>query len=387
MLKLKTLIFISILILSNSVQSSEKSQKENELSALKTKILKLKKTIEVKENSKSANHKKLRLIEKQIGKVSAGIRSSNQSIRKQKASLKDLESTKKTILSVIAKQNKQLSLQLYSAYTLGKQEQLKLLFSQQNAENLQRNLTYYRYFSDHRLQLIKESQKHFKALIENENKIITAKNELESVLSKQISQKQTLDSDRSNRKKVLVKLNSELKTSGQHLNQMQDHADQLRQLIDSLTILLAQNPLRSQPKKKFSTLKGKLSWPVKGRVRKLFGHRKSPSNLRWQGVVINAKQGNNVRAVSHGQVAFSDWLRGLGNLIIIDHGEGYLSLYGHNESLYKQAGEWVTPGEIIASIGESGGKTKSGVYFEIRRKGKPQNPAKWCKNKNWFLAS
>ncbi|MCP3688547.1 MAG: peptidoglycan DD-metalloendopeptidase family protein, partial [Gammaproteobacteria bacterium] len=103
-------------------------------------------------------------------------------------------------------------------------------------------------------------------------------------------------------------------------------------------------------------------------------------------VIIQAPTGRHVKAISHGRVAFADWLRGLGNLVIIDHGNSYLSLYGHNESLFKSAGEWVEPGDIIGSIGSSGGQEKPGLYFEIRRKGKPQNPTKWCKSKNQFTS-
>jgi septal ring factor EnvC (AmiA/AmiB activator) len=110
------------------------------------------------------------------------------------------------------------------------------------------------------------------------------------------------------------------------------------------------------------------------------------SNLRWQGVTIEARSGSQVMAVSHGRIAFADWLRGLGNLIIIDHGNSYLSLYGHNESLFKGAGEWVEAGEIISSIGSSGGQKTPGLYFEIRKKGKPQNPTGWCKASNSFTS-
>jgi septal ring factor EnvC (AmiA/AmiB activator) len=125
---------------------------------------------------------------------------------------------------------------------------------------------------------------------------------------------------------------------------------------------------------------------VQGNIKKLFGRQKPLSDLRWQGIMIYAPAGNHVRAVSRGRIAFADWLRGLGNLVIIDHGNSYLSLYGHNESLFKSAGEWVESGDIISSIGSSGGQQKPGLYFEIRKKGKPQNPTRWCKAGNQFAS-
>ena len=162
---------------------------------------------------------------------------------------------------------------------------------------------------------------------------------------------------------------------------------QLQKLIDSIQEIFDDAPeVEEIARQPFADLKGKLAWPVKGKLRKMFGRRKPLSNLRWQGVLIEAPSGRYVRAVSHGRVAFADWLRGFGNLIIIDHGNSYLSLYGHNESLFKAAGEWVEAGDVIGSTGDSGGQAKSGLYFEIRRNGKPQNPTRWCKAGQFFTS-
>ena len=377
-------LFISfILAFGGIADASEKIQKQKQLTQLKSKIDKLRKTIEVKENSRSSYNKQLRKIEKQIGAISNKIRKSSQSIKSRKRELSRLGKNKKRIQTDISTHNRQLSEQLHTAYTLGNQEQVKLLFSQQNADNFQRNLIYYEYFSNYRLKQIETSTKHFDRLINNENKIKLAKKGLEKVLNQQQKQKSSLSSDRSKRNKVVLNLEKQLKKQGKFLTKLEDDEINLTQLIDSLSQILVQvKPVQST--KKFSTLKGKLSWPVKGNVRKLYGRLKPPSSLRWQGVVIHANRGNNVRAISHGRVAFSDWLRGMGNLIIIDHGDGYLSLYGHNESLFKATGEWVEAGDIIGSIGNSGGQSKNGVYFEIRKKSKPQNPTRWCKTSNWF---
>ncbi len=378
------LLFLCFIFITNtSGFADDKAKKQKQLTQLKSKIEKLRKTIEVKENSKSSYNRKLREIEKKIGKLSSKIRDSRQAIKIKKHSLNDLNKQKKDIQKDIANHNKQLSEQIHTAYTLGNQEQIKLLFSQKNAMNLQRNLTYYEYFSNYRLKQIDNSQKTIESLIQNEKKILAAKKDLENTLHSQQALKSSLNNDKTERKKIIINLQRELKKQGKHLTKLEDEAEDLKQLIGSLSQILIDSP---EPRniQKFSELKGKLSWPVKGNVKKLFGHIKPPSNLRWQGVVINSTRGNNVRAVSHGRVAFSDWLRGMGNLIIIDHGDGYLSLYGHNESLYKTTGDWVDAGDIIGSIGNSGGQSNDGVYFEIRRKGKPQNPSLWCNMKNWF---
>ena len=171
---------------------------------------------------------------------------------------------------------------------------------------------------------------------------------------------------------------------GGSLVNLKDDALQLQNLINSIEEIFVDAPVPGFSRQTFAELKGKLAWPVKGKLRKLYGRHKPLSNLRWQGIVIEAPIGRQIRAVSHGRVAFADWLRGLGNLIIIDHGNSYLSLYGHNESLFKSAGEWVESGDVIASIGNSGGQKANGLYFEIRKKGKPQNPTGWCKAGNRF---
>ena len=136
----------------------------------------------------------------------------------------------------------------------------------------------------------------------------------------------------------------------------------------------------SKLKGDFSSLKGQLPWPVKGRLTNKFGSARAESTESiWDGVLIDASEGTEIRAVTSGKVVFSDWLRGYGLLIIIDHGKGYMTLYAFNQSLYRQVGEWVDAGEVIASVGQSGGRSHSGLYFGIRNKGKPVDPLEWCR--------
>ena len=371
-------------LLQNNAFSDEKTTKQQELNQLKARIEKLRRTIEVKENSKSAYSKQLRTIEKKIGHLSEKINRSSHALKDKQQSLDSLKANKQHIQQSINQQNQQLAKQIHAAYTLGQQEQIKLLFSQQNAAQMQRNLTYYQYFTRYRLDLIETAQTNYLRLSENEIRIQQASKELQNLLKGLKAQQNTLKDDHQQRKTILSQLEKELKKQGRNLSDLEENARHLTQLIESLSEILTDIPTPPASHDPFASLKGKLAWPVKGDVRKLFGHKKPPSNLRWQGVVIKAPEGNNVRAVSHGRVAFADWLRGMGNLIIIDHGDGYLSLYGHNQSLFKSAGDWVEAGDVVASIGNSGGQSKPGLYFEIRKKGKPLNPARWCDIRNWF---
>lgn len=362
-----------------TVIADEKQAKEKQLKAIQSKIKKIKTAIDVKENSKSRYASQLQEIEKNIGTVAKRIRNTEKQIEQSKTELKDLRQTRKKHQKQLVEENKTLAEQVYAAYTLGKQERMKLLFSQQSAANMQRNLVYYQYFSNARVNLIKGVQENIKTILSTESSISLASQAQEKNYQQLKSQKAELNKDSNKRKTIIGSLDQQIKKQGGHLNQLQDEASQLQSLIESIEQMLIETPEPELSREAFAKLRGKLAWPVNGKVKRLFGRHKPQSDLRWQGVVIEAPAGRHVKAISHGRVAFADWLRGLGNLIIIDHGNSYLSLYGHNESLFKTAGEWVEPGDIISSIGNSGGQTKSGLYFEIRKKGKPQNPSKWCK--------
>jgi len=383
-LLLATLIFG--VLLSPLTQADSKTDKEKQLKALLLKIDKLKQTIDVKVDSKSRYLKQLKSIEGNIGKVSKKINTTGNKISNKKSELAKLRATRKKHQQQLSRENDFLAGQVYTAFTLGKQEKMKLLFSQQDAQTMQRNLVYYQYFSNARVDLINAVQDNVDKIIDAEQRIQLAKLDLEKSRQALQGQKAQLDKDRRKRKSIVTSLEQQLKKQGGSLARLEDDATQLQDLIKSIEEIFADAPEAEISRLPFAKLKGKLAWPVQGSVKKLFGRRKPLSDLRWQGIMIEAPNGRHVKAVSHGRVAFSDWLRGLGNLIIIDHGNSYLSLYGHNESLFKSAGEWVESGDIIGSIGSSGGQKKAGLYFEIRKKGKPQNPTRWCKKSNQFAS-
>ncbi len=378
-----------ILAFSLSVQTanaSEKDQKQKDLKILQSKITKLKQTIDVKEDSKSRYTSQLRKIENSIAKISRKTRESKKKIEHKQAELKQLRKLRNKHQRQLSQENDLLTKQVYTAFTLGRQEKVKLLFSQKDPGVLQRNLIYYQYFSDARAELIATVKNSIDKILETESGIKKARQELEKSLDVLKTQKAQLVKDGSKRKSIISSLDKQLKKQGGNLSQLEDEAEQLQNLIASIQDILIETPEPELERKPFDRLRGQLAWPVKGDIKKLFGRQKPLSDLRWQGIMIYAPAGNHVKAVSRGRIAFADWLRGLGNLVIIDHGNSYLSLYGHNESLFKSAGEWVEAGDIISSIGNSGGQQKSGLYFEIRKKGKPQNPTRWCKANNQFAS-
>ena len=382
--KLLLSILVASLVIAPLAIAANKATSEKQLKSVLSKIEKLKQTIDVKEDSKSRYIKQLKSIEGNIGKLSQKIRVVGKNIAGKKSELATLKATRLKHQNQLSRENDYLAEQVYTAFTLGRQEKVKLLFSQQDPQTLQRNLVYYQYFSNARVDLINTVQRNIDKVIETEQLIQLARLDLEADQQTLAGQKKQFKQDLGKRKKIIASLDQQLKKQGGSLSRLKDEAMQLQNLIKSIEEIFADAPEAEISKKAFAELKGKLAWPLKGRVRRLFGHTKPLSNLRWQGVKIEAANGSHVMAVSDGRVAFSDWLRGLGNLIIIDHGNSYLSLYGHNESLFKAAGEWVEAGDIISSVGSSGGQRKPGLYFEIRKKGKPQNPTRWCKSSNNF---
>jgi len=382
--KLLLMMLVAGLVIGPFAIAADKATSEKQLKSVLRKIDKLKQAIDAKEDSKSQYIKQLKSIEVDIGKLSRKIRALGNEIGSKKSELKSLRATRLEHQRKLSRENEYLAEQVYAAFTLGRQEKVKLLFSQQDPQKLQRNLVYYQYFSNARVDLINAVQGSIDKIIETEQLIQQAQLDLEKNQQALNEQKKQFDQDLGKRKIIIGSLDKQLKKQGGNLSRLEDEAAQLQNLIKSIEKLFADAPESEISRKSFAKLKGKLAWPLKGKLRKLFGRTKPQSDLRWQGVKIEAANGSHVMAVSHGRVAFADWLRGLGNLIIIDHGNSYLSLYGHNESLFKTAGEWVEAGDVISSVGSSGGEQKAGLYFEIRKKGKPQNPTRWCKSGNHF---
>ena len=184
---------------------------------------------------------------------------------------------------------------------------------------------------------------------------------------------------RKNRQTILLRLDQYIDQKDRELQSLHAEIRELGKLLTKLT--LKEQPAADffEDLPSFKKMRGKMSWPVNGSIVQSFGQPKKGQDLRWNGVLITADTGTDVKAINNGRVIFADWFKNLGMLIIIDHGNDYMSLYAHNQSLFKQAGDWVLAGETIASVGDSGGQNQPGLYFEIRQSGKPVNPGLWCK--------
>jgi len=275
----------------------------------------------------------------------------------------------------LAEESRLLAAQVQTAYMSGRQERIKLLLNQHDPASLGRLLTYYRYFSDYRGQNIEAVSTIIDELDALKRQASQEQQRLAGLARARYAELTELNNAQVGRQALLVSLKKRIAEEGSEVDRLAAQEQDLSRLIAELTSILSDYPISSEDP--FSRLKGKLTWPVAGRLTHDFGQPRAGGGLKWNGVVLSAPRGREIRAIYHGRVVFADWLAGMGLLVIVDHGEGYMSLYGYNETTLKLAGDWVAPGDVIATVGESGGQARPALYFELRKGTRPVNPRAW----------
>jgi len=266
-----------------------------------------------------------------------------------------------------------------AAYLIGREQPLKLLLAARDPQLNARLLTYYGYFGRARAREIADIEQHMQRLEQIDAQLAQQQLELATLKGSEQKQLQQLEHSRSERQRVLAGLEAEAHSREQSLARLKSQQADLEQLLSNLNRSLKSVP-PPETNSAFGHLRGQLTWPVAGRITASFGETRA-SGVRWDGVVVATERGAPVKSVSSGRVVYADWLPGLGLLMIVDHGEGYLSLYGHNERLYKAPGEPVAAGEVIAAAGDTGGRPEPELYFEIRRDGRPVDPRPWFRDR------
>ncbi len=268
-----------------------------------------------------------------------------------------------------------LARQLNLVHRQGNPSRLKLLLNQDDPRQVNRQLAYHGYLSRQRLNLIAEMRETLARLEATRSELDRRKDDLERLAAEQDANLSRLQGARSERETALQSIEQRVQSSQERLQALEEDERELARLLDQLAASLADIPPEVSVAA-LPDLRGRLPRPVAGQPSHRFGEVRA-GDLTWNGWLIPASTGTEVRSVAHGRVAYADWLRGYGLILIIDHGDGYMSLYAHNEALLRDVGDWVAPGEVIATVGNSGGVTESGLYFELRRNGDPINPAAW----------
>jgi murein hydrolase activator len=351
---------------------------QGDLEKLRKRIAALQQDFDKTNESKSEAADGLRESERAISNSNRKLHELTQQQQVANRELGHLQQRAATMDRELQGQQAMLGRLLYQQYLDGgEQEYLKLLLNNDDPNQVAREFRYYEYIARDRAATLKSLRASLAKLQAVTNQARRKSDEVAALRAEEQAQRLTLEQDKRTRKQMLVKIALQLKQQRREIGRLQHNANHLSQLVEKL----AQVVPDTQPLSiSFKSLKGKLMLPVRGKLRNQFGTRRPESTMVWTGWFLRAAANQPVKAIAAGQVVYADWLRGFGNLLIIDHGQGYMSLYGNNETLYKQVGDSLHGGDIIAAVGSSGGNEDSGLYFELRFEGKPFDPGKWVRH-------
>jgi septal ring factor EnvC (AmiA/AmiB activator) len=359
-----------------AAQSEADARKtEAELQAVKSEIERVSRQVSEEAVAKDRLSKELKSAELSVGKAREGLDGVRRSRAERASKRSSLAAQKKAREADLAQNRGALAGQLRAAYQIGKEEPLKLLLNQKDPERAGRMFVYYSYFGRARADQIHEIENDVQAIADLDEQVQAEDAKLAELEKQQRADLMELEQAREKRSGVLASLTAESNSHAQSLGRLKSQQGGLEKLLAELRRAMEKFPTINN-NDAFAHLRGKLTWPVGGRLVARFGESRA-GGVKWDGVLVATERGAPVRAVFGGRVIYADWLPGLGLLTIIDHGEGYMSLYGHNERLYKTVGERVNAGDTLGSAGDSGGSNRPELYFEIRKGGKAVDPRPW----------
>jgi len=356
------------------------AQKEAELKKVTSRIEKVRKAVNA--DIERRDQLSVQLREAELSAQAA--RQKLEEIRAQRieseSSLRELEREKAGREKELVAERSALAGELRAAYVNGREEQLKLLLNQEDPASFGRILAYYGYFGRARADRIGRIAEKLQHLALVREKIAAENARLQALEASQEQQVASLRSAQERRTKAVAAIDTQIKSRGGELKRLEAQARSLEALIAQLRKALENVPVAKQAP--FEPLRGKLPWPVQqGRVLARFGQPRAGGSMRWQGMLIGTDRSARVRAPFAGRVVYADWLPGMGLMIVLDHGGGYMSLYGHNEELFRKVGESVASGDVIGAVGDTGGHNQPALYFEVRRGRQPVNPEIWLQRR------
>lgn len=381
-------LLLLLALASPAAESASASAKEKELRELRGRIAALQKRLTAAEESKNEAADALRESERAISEANRELRELGSQARQHNRKLVELKRELRQREQALKGQQALISAMLYRHYLGGQSEPLKLLLNREDPNQIARHLYYFGAISRARAEVIAELRAGLARLNELTREAEQKAAELSVVTAEQRAQRARLEREKRARNQVMAKISRDIERQRREIGTLKRNETRLARLVESLTRLMARP--RAAPRSRsgrtpepsigdsdFARLKGRLSPPVRGELANRFGSPRSDGGVLWKGLFIAAPPGEEVRAVADGRVVFADWLRGFGNLLIIDHGDAFMSLYGNNEALYKRVGDIIHGGEPVAAVGNSGGNADSGLYFELRYQGRPLDPLDW----------
>lgn len=366
-------ITLAVCTLFTSIHVSAQSAS---LTVINSKIDAIKQLLLKETSRRDTLQKKLKGLDENTGSLSKKISTSQQQATKQRQQIKKLKQQQQQYQQQLSLQKKQVSSELTATYIASRQPYLKLLLTQKNPQDLTRMTIYYNYLYQYQQQLIEKLQNTLKKLSANKNQLEKQQKKLDQLIKTQQKERSALSQTAKQRQYLITTINKNINNKNQQLTTLSHNKQQLERTLQQLENHPPSN--NSGQNSNFIDLKGHLAWPTQGKVIKNFGTKIQQSELTWAGVLVNAPTGQPVYAIAEGQVVFAKWLSGYGLLVIINHGNGYMTLYGRNQALYTQKGTHVMAGDQIATVGQTGGYNSPSLYFAIRHNAKPLNPSQWC---------
>ena len=411
-LQLKSLTLIILitccLIAGNSFAAKKIDAAKDDLSDLHEKIDALKKELDSKQEAHKDATDALKDSETAISSANKKLREINQKQNKNKNTLSTLKKQSLTLNDRLSEQQKKLSNLLRQQYMHGNQSYTQLILQNKNPAEISRDIKYFSYIAKQHAAVIDDMQGNLQKVKDLNNKTAVALQEVAELKTKQEAEKKTLEQQKKQKSKVVKTLSNEISAQRGEIKKLSRDEKNLSNLVERLAKIIPKKIKKSIKKSKkstsidsndekpeqvvasvdetpsndyagfnFSALKGKLRLPARGELMNRFGSKREDTGITWKGLFIKAAEGADVKTVASGRVVFADWMRGFGNLIIVDHGSGYMSLYGNNQAVLKNVGDEVTAGDAIAAVGNSGGNDSNGVYYELRRNSQPFDPLSW----------
>ena len=401
---LQAALISAALSFSGAALAAKPEASKDALEQLQSRIESLKKELDSTQEAHSEAADALKKSELSISDANRKLFELSQQQKTNRTALQLLQREKSSLSDTIQRQQQLLGKQLYQQYLNGQHSYAQVVLTQHDPSAVARELHYFSYVARARADLITSLKKNLGRVATLNEQTSTALQQISDLKSEQEKQRKQLESEKSDRKSVLDKLATQIKAQRGEISKLRRDEKRLSDLVERLARIIPVQPKPQKPAKPrpeaspkqdagqkneaipteafsgsgFAALKGKLHLPVRGNVVNRFGALREDSGISWKGLFIKAGEGEDVKSIADGRVVFADWLRGFGNLMIIDHGGGFMSLYGNNQALLRKVGDAVAAGDSIASVGNSGGNEAAGLYFELRHQSKPFDPLSWC---------
>lgn len=359
-------------LLSTAASAQQTPQAERELQQLQQQIKQTEQQVRQQRRQLQQAEQRLQAADKALAEAARKLRDTQGRQQRLERESANLNRQQQQLQQQLAEQQQLLAEQLKSAYSLGQHDYSRLLLNQQDTGKLERVLTYYQYFNQARLRQLAQINHTVSELDQVKQQLANQQQQLQTELSALQQQQQQLSEARGSQQASVNELQALLKQQGNQLSYLRQNETTLQNTINELRRLAERNRDLSG----LTAGRGKYPWPLRGRVLQRFGQNRQ-GGLASRGILIQGVSGANVQSIADGRVIYADWLKGYGWVIVVDHGKGFMSLYGHNQSLLKQPGDNVRAGDAIAQVGASGGQADPGLYFEIREKGEAVNPLNW----------